>query len=126
MIEPRTLLKVVDIHIEEPELSLFPDAQCKLIESIFNTALHAESDRTLNMMLATHSPYILNYLNIVLNQSKEQMARLNNNNTAVYRIYEGETQDLLMQDEHGHWIVDTYDLSEMMNKIYNEFVKLGV
>ena len=126
VIEPRTLLKVVDIHIEEPELSLFPDAQCKLIESIFNTALHAESDRTLNMMLATHSPYILNYLNIVLNQSKEQMARLNNNNTAVYRIYEGETQDLLMQDEHGHWIVDTYDLSEMMNKIYNEFVKLGV
>lgn len=126
VIEPRTLLKVVDIHIEEPELSLFPDAQCKLIESIFYTALHAESDRTLNMMLATHSPYILNYLNIVLNQTNEQMARLNNCNTAVYRIYEGETQDLLMQDEHGHWIVDTYDLSEMMNNIYNEFVKLGV
>jgi len=126
VIEPRTLLKVVDIHIEEPELSLFPDAQCKLIESIFYTALHAGSDRTLNMMLATHSPYILNYLNIVLNQTNEQRARLNNCNTAVYRIYEGETQDLLMQDEHGHWIVDTYDLSEMMNNIYNEFVKLGV
>jgi len=126
VIEPRTLLKVVDIHIEEPELSLFPDAQCKLIENIFYTALHAESDRTLNMMLATHSPYILNYLNIVLNQTNEQMSRLNNSNTAVYRIYEGETQDLLMQDEHGHWIVDTYDLSEMMNNIYNEFVRLGV
>ena len=126
VIEPRTLLKVVDIHIEEPELSLFPDAQCKLIESTFYTALHTESDRTLNMMLATHSPYILNYLNIVLNQTNEQRARLNNSNTAVYRIYEGETQDLLMQDEHGHWIVDTYDLSEMMNNIYNEFVKLGV
>lgn len=126
VIEPRTLLKVVDIHIEEPELSLFPDAQCKLIENIFYTALHAESDRTLNMMLATHSPYILNYLNIVLNQTNEQMARLNNSNTAVYRIYEGETQDLLMQDDHGHWIVDTYDLSEMMNSIYNEFVRLGV
>lgn len=126
VIEPRTLLKVVDIHIEEPELSLFPDAQCKLIESIFYTALHAESDRTLNMMLATHSPYILNYLNIVLNQTNEQRARLNNSNTAVYRIYEGETQDLLMQDDKGHWIVDTYDLSEMMSSIYNEFVRLGV
>ncbi len=124
--EPTSLSKIVDVHIEEPELSLFPDAQCKLIESIFYTALHAKSDRTLNMMLATHSPYILNYLNIVLNQTNEQRARLNNNNTAVYRIYEGEIQDLLMQDEHGHWIVDTYDLSEMMNTIYNEFVTLGV
>ena len=124
--EPTSLSKIVDVHIEEPELSLFPDAQCKLIESIFYTALHAKSDRTLNMMLATHSPYILNYLNIVLNQTNEQRARLNNNNTAVYRIYEGEIQDLLMQDEHGRWIVDTYDLSEMMNTIYNEFVTLGV
>lgn len=124
--EPTALTKVVNIHIEEPELSLFPDAQCKLVENIYYTALHAENDRTLNMMLATHSPYILNYLNIVLNQTNEQMARLNNSNTAVYRIYEGETQDLLMQDEHGHWIVDTYDLSEMMNNIYNEFVRLGV
>ena len=78
------------------------------------------------MMMATHSPYILNYLNIVLNQTNEHRARLNNNNTAVYRIYEGEIQDLLMQDEQGHWIVDTYDLSEMMNTIYNEFVNLGV
>ena len=124
--EPTSLPKIVDVHIEEPELSLFPDAQCKLIEKIFYTALHAKNDRTLNMMMATHSPYILNYLNIVLNQTDEQRARLNYNNTAVYRIYEGEIQDLLMQDEQGHWIVDTYDLSEMMNTIYNEFVNLGV
>ena len=124
--EPTSLPKIVDVHIEEPDLSLFPDAQCKLIEKIFYTALHAKNDRTLNMMMATHSPYILNYLNIVLNQTDEQRARLNYNNTAVYRIYEGEIQDLLMQDEQGHWIVDTYDLSEMMNTIYNEFVNLGV
>ena len=124
--EPTALTKVVDIHIEEPELSLFPDAQCKLIENIFYTALHAENDRTLNMMLATHSPYILNYLNILLNQTNVQRARLNNSNTAVYRIFEGEIQNLLMQDEQGHWIVDSYDLSEMMNSIYREFVNLGV
>ena len=62
----------------------------------------------------------------MLNQTDEQRARLNNSNTAVYRIYEGATQDLLMQDDKGHWIVDTYDLSEMMSSIYNEFVRLGV
>ena len=126
VVEPTALTKVVDIHIEEPELSLFPDAQCKLVENLIFTAAHSKDDRLVTLMLATHSPYILNYLNIMLNQTDEQRARLNNSNTAVYRIYEGEIQDLLMQDDKGHWIVDTYDLSEMMSSIYNEFVRLGV
>lgn len=126
VVEPTALTKVVDIHIEEPELSLFPDAQCKLVENLIFTATHSKDDRLVTLMLATHSPYILNYLNIMLNQTDEQRARLNNSNTAVYRIYEGATQDLLMQDDKGHWIVDTYDLSEMMSSIYNEFVRLGV
>ena len=65
-------------------------------------------------------------MNILLNQTNGNMAKLNDRNTAVYRIFEGEIQDLLMQDEHGHWIVDSYDLSEMMNNIYREFVNLGV
>lgn len=122
--EPTALTKVVNIHIEEPELSLFPDAQCKLIEKIFYTALHAESDRTLNMMLATHSPYILNYLNIVLNQTKEGKAKLTNENLAVYGIHDGSTMNLLMKDDKGRDIVDTLDLTEMMSAIFNEYTEL--
>ena len=124
--EPTALPKFVGIHIEEPELSLFPDAQCKLIENMLYTASHANEDRKLNMMLATHSPYILNYLNIVLNQTKEGRAKLTSENLAVYRIYEGELQNLVVMDDKENWIVDTYDLSEMMNTIYNEYVSLGV
>ena len=124
--EPTALPKMIDIHIEEPELSLFPDAQCKLIENILYTASHPASDRTVNIMLATHSPYILNYLNIVLNQTKEGRAKLTPDNLAVYRIYDGETQDLVVMDEKKQWIVDTYDLAEMMNAIYNEYVSLGI
>lgn len=122
--EPTALTKVVNIHIEEPELSLFPDAQCKLIEKIFYTALHAESDRTLNMMLATHSPYILNYLNIVLNQTKEGKAKLTNETLAVYGIHDGSTMSLLMKDDKGRDIVDTLDLTEMMSAIFNEYTEL--
>lgn len=122
--EPTALTKVVDIHIEEPELSLFPDAQCKLIENIFYTALHAKSDRTLNMMLATHSPYILNYLNIVLNQTKEGKVKLTNENLAVYGIHDGSTMNLLMKDDKGRDIVDTLDLTEMMSVIFNEYTEL--
>lgn len=124
--EPTALTKVVDIHIEEPELSLFPDAQCNMIEELFYSALHSDADRELSLMLATHSPYILNYLNVMLNQTSNEKAILTHENTAVYRIFEGETQDLLVQNDNGRWIVDTYDLSEMMNSIYHEFVNLGV
>lgn len=124
--EPSNLKKKVYIHVEEPELSLFPDAQCRLIEEIILSATHAEEDREVNIILATHSPYILNYLNVVLNQTDARRAQLRKDNTAVYRIFEGEVQDLLVQNERGRWIVDTYDLSEMMSNIYNEFVNLDV
>ena len=124
--EPTALPKVVNIHIEEPELSLFPDAQCKLIEKIVYTALHSKGDRTVNMMIATHSPYILNYLNIMLNQTKEGKAKLTPENLAVYRLYEGKAQNLVAKDDKGRNIVDSYDLSEMMSAIYNEFIQLGV
>ena len=122
--EPTDLPKVVDIHIEEPELSLFPDAQCKLIEMILYTASHPESDRTVNMMLATHSPYILNYLNIVLNQTKEQRARLTRDNTSIYAIHDGSTMNLLMKDDRDRDIVNTLDLTEMMSSIFNEYTEL--
>ena len=124
--EPNDLQKKVFIHIEEPELSLFPDAQCRLIEDLFYTAIRSKPDRDLNIMLATHSPYILNYLNVMLNQTDGNRAKISNESAAVYRIFEGEAQDLLMKDQQGHWIVDSYDLSEMMNNIYREFVSLGL
>ena len=114
------------MHIEEPELSLFPDAQCRMVDDIIYTATHVKEDRMLTMMIATHSPYILNYLNIALNQQKEGRAKLTPENTAAYRIFEGELQNLLMQNEKGNWIVDSYDLSEIMSNIYKEFVTLDV
>lgn len=124
--EPTELPKIVDVHIEEPELSLFPNAQCKLIEKIIYMAKEPNSDRTVNMMIATHSPYILNYLNIVLNQKTEGRANLTPENLAVYRLYEGESQNLVAKDDKGRDIVDTYDLSEMMSSIYSEFIHLSV
>jgi len=126
IVEPTELQKVVFIHIEEPELSLFPNAQCKLIEDLVNVSTHAVSDRTVNLMLATHSPYILNYLNIILNQTDETRAKLSEEELSVYRIFDGTIQDLAVKDDHDRWIVDTYDLTEMMSSIYDEFVRLGV
>jgi predicted ATPase len=124
--EPTELPKIVDIHIEEPELSLFPDAQCRMVDELLYKATHSKEDRNVNLMIATHSPYILNYLNVVLNQKDETRAQLDNDNTAVYRMFDGGVQDLMTQNEKGNWIVDSYDLSETMGSIYNEFVSLDV
>lgn len=122
--EPTSLPKDVYIHVEEPELCLFPDAQCLLVESLLFTALNANKDRSLHLMVATHSPYILNYLNVVLNQNKEGRAALEEKDMAVYGIHDGVTMNLLMKDEHGKNVVDTFDLTEKMSDILNEYIAL--
>lgn len=126
VIELADLPKHVHIHLEEPELSLFPDAQCRLIDDLVNTANSASSyDRKMGIIMATHSPYILNYLNVLLRQTIPGRARVEAENMAVYRIYDGSAQSLMATDEDGKVVVDTYDLTEMMSAIYNEFNELS-
>ena len=122
--EPTDLPKYVDIHIEEPELSLFPNAQCSMIDELIYKATHAKEDRKISLMMATHSPYILNYVNIILNQKNSNKAKLSGENVAVYRIYDGTIQNLLMKNERNFDIVDTYDLTEIMSSIFNQYKEL--
>jgi predicted ATPase len=122
--EPNELTRCVYMHIEEPELSLFPNAQCRMIDELVYAASHASSDRSMNMIIATHSPYILNYLNVMLLQRDETRARVDHTQMAVYRIYEGTAQDLIVRNENGDYLVDSFDLAEEMSNIYNEYQKL--
>ena len=126
VIELADLPKYVHIHLEEPELSLFPDAQCRLIDDLVKTVNAASSnDRKMGIIMATHSPYILNYLNVLIRQTAADRARVEPENLAVYRIYDGNAQTLMATDEEGKALVDTYDLTEMMSAIYNEFNELS-
>lgn len=114
--------KKVHIHIEEPELSLFPDAQCKLIESIAKTAfIDNLSDRSVDIMMATHSPYIINYLNVILHQNKSDKARVTSDQIAIYRIFNGSLQNLLSRTNSGNYIINTEDLTEQMRRILAEY-----
>ena len=47
--------------IEEPEQNLFPETQCELMDSLSDSINHGKNHR---MVLTTHSPYIVNYLNV--------------------------------------------------------------
>lgn len=125
ILELTDMPKYVHIHLEEPELSLFPNAQCRLIDDIVRQALNeALPDRHIGIIMATHSPYILNYLNVILHQRAEARAHVEADTLAVYRIYDGEAQNLLALDDKGQYVVNTYDLTEMMSEIYNEYKML--
>lgn len=123
--EPNAMSKIVQIHIEEPELNLFPLAQCRLIEEIVKTAFCTrKKDREMNIMMATHSPYIVNFLNVLLHQNKSDRAKIAPDDLAVYRLYEGRIQSLLGTDHDGNALVDTYDLIEPMERIMHEYDEL--
>lgn len=126
VIELADLPKYVHIHMEEPELSLFPDAQCRLIDDLVkNASIATSNDRHMSIIMATHSPYILNYLNVLLHLHAEGRAHIDAADMAVYRIYDGSAQNLLSEDDKGNTIVDTYVFTEMMSVIYHEFNELS-
>jgi len=122
--------KQIHLHIEEPELSLYPDAQCKLIDFIVEQCFISNlKDREMTLTIATHSPYIINQLNVLLRAYQRNKlfdkAAIDPENLAVYRIYEGKLQNLISSDESTKEIVvNTYDLSETINDIYTIYENL--
>lgn len=117
--------KKIHIHIEEPELSLFPNAQCKMIDDILRVAHNEKNDdRQVEIMMATHSPYIVNYMNVVLYQNKKKRAKINSGDLAVYRLFDGEIQNLMVKTKDRSTIVDTSDMTEQMQDIMSEYKTL--
>lgn len=117
------LNKKIYIHIEEPELSLFPDAQCKLIDDLVNNCFINNTNPT-ELLLSTHSPYIVNYLNLLIKRFDKNIgeAKYNYDELAVYQVADGQLINLMAQNER---LVNTNPLSDTINDIYNEYEKLG-
>jgi len=125
-IELGDLDKWVHIHIEEPELSLFPTAQCQLVDDLVRVCLNQKmGDRDLTLMVATHSPYIINQLNLLLRRhrvGKRDKAFIDGDKLAVYKMVDGGIVSLLARDAQSQEIVvNTIDLSEPISDIYEEY-----
>lgn len=116
--------RLIHMHVEEPELSLYPQAQCMLVEQLAATIKNAESDRSMYLMMATHSPYIINYLNVLLSRPSDLNSSLTCSDLAVYRFAYGEIRNLMSSTADGQWIVDTGDLTEPMTNILKEYHSL--
>ena len=124
--------KYVHIHIEEAELSLDPDSQRALMNSIVNEAFHKNNaDRKLGVMIATHSPYITNHLNVLLRAGYFEKARqdypyLEREDIAVYKVQEGRLFSLMATDnDTGEYVINTYDLSDTMERIYSDYENMA-
>ncbi len=121
--------KNVHLLVEEPELSLFPSSQTHLVDylvSIVNR--NNQRDYDLSLMFATHSPYIVNHLNVLIrryNMKVSNKAQIAIDDLGVYYINEGNLINMVGEDPYtGERFVDTYILSEEMESIYKEYTRL--
>ena len=112
----------VNFLIEEPELSLDPDSQTHLIDFMVNRCFSKKSDvlSDYTVMLATHSPYIVNYLNLLIAKSKKGVdGGVSYNDVNAYYMDKGRCYTLRIGD--GHDIIDASSMSTTISNIYEEY-----
>lgn len=119
--------KRVHLFVEEPELSLFPESQLHLMDFIVDRTLsNGPKGYEMSLMMATHSPYIVNYLNVLLSRDRGgDKPGLVDSQLSVYRVFEGELQSLMIRTKDGKTRVDATDLIETMEVIGDEYSKLN-
>ena len=120
--------KYVHIHIEEVELSLAPEDQRAFMSNLVEEVFHKnKKDRKLGLMVSTHSPYIVNHLNVLLRAGYFEKARenypfLEKDDIAVYRVNEGKIISLMATDnETGEDVINALDMSDTMERIFEEY-----
>lgn len=112
--------KNVHLFIEEPELSLYPESQSRLIDFLIDRCFLTEHPYKMTLMMATHSPYIVNYINVLIRRSKELgRAFLKAEDVNVYEIYDGYAGQL--KNLSGRPIIDTRSMSDPITEMYKEF-----
>lgn len=115
--------KNVHLFIEEPELSLYPESQSRLMDFLVNRCFMQNHPYNMTLMLATHSPYIMNYLNVLIRRSSEQgLSYISDKDVNAYEIYDGYIGQLKILNDRP--IIDTRSMSEPITEMYSEFKKL--
>ena len=120
--------KYVHIHIEEVELSLAPEDQRAFMSNLVEEVFHKnKKDRKLGLMVSTHSPYIVNHLNVLLRAGYFEKARenypfLEKDDIAVYRVNEGKIISLMATDnDTGEYVINALDMSDTLERIFEEY-----
>lgn len=118
--------KRVSLFVEEPELSLFPTGQLSLMDFLVNRCfVQSNKGYNISLMLATHSPYIVNYLNVLIRRRRENPTHIDGDKVAVYRVYDGKLQNLMQSNkDNGMVSVNSADFAEPISEMLEEYRSL--
>lgn len=112
----------VHIFIEEPELSLYPESQKALTDFLVSRCFHNHREYDMTLMMATHSPYIVNYLNLLIKRNdigENTTCKIPFEDLNVYEIIGGTASSLRIEGEHR--IINASSLSDPISDIYSEY-----
>lgn len=111
----------VSLFVEEPELSLFPEAQDGLMQFIANRCFNTKHDYDMNLLMTTHSPYIFNYLNVLMAEKPGSGCKIDSEQVAAYMVINGSVSPLICTDLNGRKLIDTTDLTTEMKQISDQY-----
>ena len=104
--------------IEEPEQNLYPSTQMDLLDLVVE---RCNGERKHHCTITTHSPYILNQLNLLVKRfdvGATDCATLNWEEISVWAVKDGEVRDLKVRNAH---LINPEYLSEPLDRIYEEY-----
>jgi len=117
--------KCIDLLIEEPEMCLYPSNQMRLMNSIIANTMIDEHPYVVRTAITTHSPYLLNYLNLLFKAFDKNLfvsgVNLNYDSVDVYAVVDGVLRDLKVKNAH---LIDPTYLSAPIDEIYNQYDQL--
>jgi hypothetical protein len=132
------------VTIEEPELNCFPTTQKKLVEFLIEKIkfknFEKSKDYYCNLLLTTHSPYILTTLNNLMysflvgqknekevNNIIEQKFWLNPDDVSVYMMLSNGTSENIMDEELKQIKVEKIDeISEVLSTQWHQLADLNL
>ena len=110
--------------VEEPEQNLYPYTQLQLIDCMFRLCGEGKNH---SFTITTHSPYIMNILNVLLMRyySHSGDGGINPDDLSVFSIQDGyPINQLLKNSITGNLSVSIDNLSEAMQDLYDEYREL--
>lgn len=108
--------------IEEPEQNLYPFTQVALLEAIFRLCC---TGRAHGCTITTHSPFILNYLNVLIARYYKKVSDkvvLNPDELGVFSTDNGRLSNMMqVNTKTREYSVNADDLVEAMRVMYQEY-----
>jgi hypothetical protein len=104
--------------IEEPEQNLYPSTQMDLLDLVVELC---NGEKKHHCTITTHSPYILNQLNLLVKRfdvGVKGLAALSWDELSVWAVKDGKVRDLKVRNAH---LINPEYLSEPLDRIYEEY-----